>query len=156
MRVSFALGFLLLLFACNKSTNESISEMSSSEAAALKSKLIKLEAQKDSLQVLLEEYHLTDKLSWFGDMESRSFKDIGVEDPKKYLIDALRNNPSVIPIDGVLGGTMFFTDIEVLGTKWIIASYEDGHIMGRSIFTYQVNPKTLEVEFEILDQVSDF
>ncbi|HLS11393.1 MAG TPA: hypothetical protein VK050_04480 [Flavobacteriaceae bacterium] len=156
MRISFALGFLLLLFACNKSTNESISEMSSSEAAALKSKLIKLETQKDSLQVLLEEYHLANQLSWFGDMESRSFKDIGIEEPKKYLIDALRNNPSVIPIDGVLGGTMFFTDIEVLGTKWIIASYEDGHIMGRSIFTYQVNPKTLEVEFAVLDQVSDF
>src|SRR5690625_8033775 len=103
MRISFALGFLLLLFACNKSTNESISEMSSSEAAALKSKLIKLETQKDSLQVLLEEYHLANQLSWFGDMESRSCKDIGIEDPKKYLIDALRNNPSVIPIDGVLG-----------------------------------------------------
>src|SRR5699024_10043458 len=150
MRVFIALSFVLLLFACKKSPDEGGSESNAVEVTALKLQLENLESQKDSLQLLVEEYQLSKESTWFGDIESRAFKDIGIKDPKTYLSEALRNKPSLIPMDGVLGGTMFFTDIVVLGTKWIIASYEDGHIMGRSIFTYQVNPKTLEVEFEIL------
>ena len=156
MRTFIVIGFFLLLFACKEVSDKSVTDTPSSEITILKSKLKKLETQIDSLQFLVEEYSLANESSWFGDMESRSFKEIGIEDPKNYLINALRNNPSVIPIDGVLGGTMFFTDIEILSTKWMIASYEDGHIMGRSIFTYKVNPKTLEVEFAVLDQVADF
>ena len=89
-------------------------------------------------------------------MESRMFKEIGIDAPESYIREMLQNNPSAIPLDGVLGGTMFFTDMEVLSTKWIIASYEDGHIMGRSIFTYKIDPETMEVRFDVLDQVMDY
>lgn len=156
MRVFIVLSFLLLFFACKESPDEMGLKSITAEVTTLESQLKKIKTQNDSLQLMLEDYRLPEDSNWFGDVESRAFKDMGIENPQIYLSEALRNRPSMIPIDGVLGGTMFFTDVEVLGSKWIIASYEDGHIMGRSIFTYQVNPETLEVEFALLDQVADF
>lgn len=156
MRISIVLSLLLFISACKEPSSKLTSEIDPSEVIILKSKLKTSEKHRDSLQLLLENYIATRTITWFGDMESKSFKDMGIENPKNYLLEALRANPSVIPLDGILGGTMFFTDIEILGTKWIIASYEDGHIMGRSIFTYKINPETMEVEFAVLDQVMDY
>lgn len=156
MRISIALGLLLFISACREPSSKSTSEITSSEIMALESKLKAIEKEKDSLELLLENYVSKSSTTWFGDMEAKPFKELGIENPKKHILEALRNTQSVIPLKGVLGGTMFFTDIEILSSKWIIASYEDGHIMGRSIFTYKINPETMEVEFAVLDQVRDY
>lgn len=155
MRISIILCLLLLVSACKESPKNTTLEEDSSEITTLKYKLLAVEKERDSLLLLVEDAS-TNSNKWFGDMESKSFKDMGVDNPESYIRGTLQNNPSAIPLDGVLGGTMFFTDIEILGTKWIIASYEDGHIMGRSIFTYKINPETLEVEFSVLDRVMDY
>lgn len=153
MRISIVLCLLLLVSACKESPKNTTLEEDSSKITTLNNKLQTMEKERDSLQILLDNATTN---RWFGEMESRAFKEMGIDTPEKYIRVALQNNPSVIPLDGVLGGTMFFTDIEILGTKWIIASYEDGHIMGRSIFTYKINPETLEVEFDVLDKVMDY
>ena len=155
MRISIVLSLLLLVSACKESPKNTTLEEDSSEITTLKYKLLAMEKERDCLLLLLENASANTN-KWFGDMESKSFKEMGIDTPESYIRKALQNNPSVIPLDGVLGGTMFFTDIEVLGTKWIIASYEDGHILGRSIFTYKINPETMEVEFGVLDRVMDY
>lgn len=155
MRISIVFCLFLLVSACKESPKNTTIEENSSEITKLNHKLLTLEKERDSLLLLLDG-NSSNRITWFGDMEAKSFKDMGIENPKSYLSETLQNNPSAIPLNGVLGGTMFFTDIEVLSTKWIIASYEDGHIMGRSIFTYKINPETLEVEFSVLDKVIDY
>lgn len=152
MRISIVLCFLLLLSACKESPKSTTLEEESSEITTLKYKLLAMEKERDSLLLLLNEASV-DTNKWFGSMESRLFKDMGIDNPENYILENLQNNPVLIPLEAVLGGTMFFTNIEVLSTKWIIASYEDGHIMGRSIFTYKINPDTLEIEFGVLDEV---
>lgn len=157
MRVSIVLSVLLLLSSCKEPSSKSMSEIELSEVNILKSNLIALEQERDSLQLLLDKYiSKSNTTTWFGNWESKSFQAMGIAHPETYIEEALRNRPSVIPLDGVLGGTMFFTNIEILGSKWIIASYEDGHIMGRSIFTYKINPKTKKVTFAVLDQVEEY
>lgn len=155
MRITFVLCLFLLVSACKDWPKSTTLEEDNSENTILKYKLLAVEKERDSL-LLLVEGASTNTNKWFGDMESRMFKEIGIDAPESYIREMLQNNPSAIPLDGVLGGTMFFTDMEVLSTKWIIASYEDGHIMGRSIFTYKINPETLEVEFDVLDHVMDY
>lgn len=156
MKYPIVLCILLLFTACQEGAKNTLLEEEKSEISGLKSKLLVLEKEKDSLQLLVSSNLDTKKETWFGTMESKSIKDLGIEDPIKYITEALENNPKVIPTDGVLGGTMFFTDIEILGSKWIVASYEDGHIMGRGIFTYKIDPETLEVKFDVLDKMMDY
>jgi len=42
----------------------------------------------------------------------------------------------LIPMDGVLGGTMHYDNIQLLRDKWIIADFEDGYVYGKAIFEY--------------------
>ena len=54
------------------------------------------------------------------------------------LKNDLLKHPELIPYSGILGGTMnFYTeDMTVIGDKWVMAYFEDGHIGGYSLFTY--------------------
>ena len=50
----------------------------------------------------------------------------------------LLSHPELIPYSGVLGGTMNFynEDMTIVGNKWIISYFEDGHIWWYSLYTY--------------------
>lgn len=74
---------------------------------------------------------------------------LGITNPEKFVENALRKRVDLIPSEAVLGGTMNFGKIQLLGNKWVIADYNDGHIQGRTIFEYLVNDKKA-VEFKIL------
>lgn len=52
--------------------------------------------------------------------------------------EALRSKPNLIPLDAVLGGTMYFSDIKVISDDLVLADYEDGHIMGQTLFEYKI------------------
>lgn len=73
----------------------------------------------------------------------------GIQNPKKYLEDALIERKNLIPEKGVLGGTMSFSSAKTNGNGWIIGYYEDGHIDGEAIYTYKVE-KNKKVEFTLL------
>lgn len=66
-----------------------------------------------------------------------SMKRAGISDPSR-LIDDLKKNPSVIPEEAVLGGTMGFTQVALINEHWVYGSYEDGHIAGAAIFQWEV------------------
>lgn len=54
------------------------------------------------------------------------------------LLETLRNNNDIIPVEGVLGGTMrWWPDLSViLDTRFAVGYFEDGHIMGYGLLEY--------------------
>ena len=63
-----------------------------------------------------------------------------IDDPRKFVISALQQQTEKIPLDAVLGGNMEFRQIEVLTEDWVMAIYDDGHIQGKSIYEYELQP----------------
>jgi hypothetical protein len=66
----------------------------------------------------------------------------GLQDPVSDLRRDLMKRRDLIPFDGVLGGTMGFfgSSITLLSTQWVYAEFEDGHIAGRCLLSYEVGP----------------
>lgn len=63
-----------------------------------------------------------------------------IENPEEYIADALKKQPEIIPLDPVLGGQMAFRQVKVLTEDWVLAVYDDGHIQGKSIYDYKMQP----------------
>ena len=87
------------------------------------------------------------------DYEIHRLKKLGLENPQQELIADLQKNASqIIPYDGVLGGTMGFywsEEIYFFNNKWIVAYFEDGHIGGFILLTYNVNDSG-EISWSVL------
>ena len=68
-------------------------------------------------------------------------KSRGLENPEEDLKRDLLQNRNIIPQEGVLGGTMHFTEegIQVMNRKWVLAYFEDGHNAGNALLTYTIN-----------------
>jgi len=75
------------------------------------------------------------------DYDVRRFREKGLADPARDILLDLMARPDLIPDDPVLGGTMFFVEGEslVLSDRWVLATYEDGHIRGRGLYEYEVS-----------------
>lgn len=87
---------------------------------------------------------------WFDkDFNGSHLTRQGITNPEEFVENALRKRADLIPFEAVLGGTMNYGKIQLLGNKWIIADYSDGHIQGRSIYEYRLNDKK-ELSFKIL------
>ncbi|GHA33106.1 hypothetical protein GCM10007103_13210 [Salinimicrobium marinum] len=104
-----------------------------------------LEQQKqvsDSLQKLAKNPETENDFPiYFG----REFEDM--ENPEEFISGSLREYPEMIPLDAVLGGTMEFRHIKVLTDSWVLAHYDDGHIAGESIYSYELQEDgTLDFE----------
>ncbi|WP_313113592.1 hypothetical protein [Aequorivita sediminis] len=129
------LPFLLLtLMACNNNrSSDTISQ----------NRIDSLQFQNDSLMEVLtarkDDTDSTDSPQWYyPETDSRKLLEQGVEDPRNYIKNALRENKDLIPMDAVLGGTMHYNNIQLLGDKWIIADFEDGHVYGKAILEYSL------------------
>lgn len=104
---------------------------------SLKANLNAAEHVIDSLQQVIDEGQMANP--WFNTaLEGRVLLRKGIENPEAHIKQSLREKPELISIKPVLGGTMRFTNIQVLGSQWVIAEYEDGHIMGRTIYEYSI------------------
>lgn len=112
----------------------------------------------DSLQELLQEQrNLTDSLRNLVGREKEvtppaiffkpKFRD--EENPAENVKQALEEQPEMIPLEPVLGGTMEFRKIILLSDTWVMAYYDDGHIEGRSIYEFRLLPGGT-VEFELI------
>lgn len=142
-------GFLIL--SC-KDANE--------QPENLPDKTVQLTLKNDSLKkeiVLLKS--LNDSLSklgqagenlWFDkDFNGAHLTRKGITNPEEFVENAFRKRIDLIPFEPVLGGTMNYGKIQLLGNKWIIADYSDGHIQGRSIYEYWIDDKKA-LTFKIL------
>ncbi len=88
---------------------------------------------------------------WFNEKyDANALLNIGINNPKDFIIKSLRAKPEIIPIKAVLGGTMRFGNVEILSQKWLIANFDDGHILGSAIFKYYLNDKN-ELEFQVIE-----
>lgn len=143
------IGTIFLLIGCSGS--ERPKKDAATMIDSLKRELTAAEIQIDSLQVV-RDTPVTNK--WYNaSIEGRTLLKQGIENPEKYIEESLRTKPQLIPIKPVLGGKMRFVRIQVLGSHWVIAEYEDGHIVGRSIYKYQIKPNG---EIQFAELLSDY
>lgn len=117
-------------------------------------KIDSLQIQNDSLvQVLSEEKiepEVTEFPQWYyPETDSRKLLELGIGDPEAYIENALRERIDLIPMDAVLGGTMRYSNIQLLGGKWLIADFEDGHVYGRAIYEYTIKDND-KLHFKII------
>jgi len=117
----------------------------------------KLEEAIDAKKTLKEEIELlTDKLEASkipNEVTKFKLEQQGINDYKIIERDLL-SKPELITIDGVLGGTMYFTEAYLLNEKWIYATFEDGHIMGSALYAYEIlSPE--EIKWEVIESITD-
>lgn len=105
---------------------------------SLEKEIVILKSLNDSLLKISQ----IKKNLWFDkDFNGAHLTRKGITNPEKFVENALRKRADLIPYDAVLGGTMNFGKIQLLGNKWVIADYNDGHIQGRSIYEYRIDDK---------------
>lgn len=124
-----------------------------SSAAELeyKEKNIVLEGQLDSLEMI--HLDLKDQITTLKSIVMDSVQ------PLKYKPESIKNSfrsqKQLLSKKAVLGGNMHIVWIKILGNNWLIAQYEDGHVQGVSIYSYQgVNDSTFT--FKLLDTAENF
>jgi len=63
----------------------------------------------------------------------------------------LQKRADLIKHQPVLGGTMYFPEsgIRILTDKWVIAEFEDGHILGYALLNYEV--KSGKINWTVID-----
>ena len=104
--------------------------------------------KNDSLRTILVKN--TSSNYWFdNDFEGKIENDNQINNPEKYITNSLEKRKDLIPLKPTLGGTMEFEKIQFLGEKWVIASYSDGHISGRAIYSYVID-KNDNLKFELI------
>jgi hypothetical protein len=88
--------------------------------------------------------------NWFDkDFNGSYFTRQGIANPEEFVENELKKRTDLIPSEAVLGGTMSYGKIQLLGNRWVIADYSDGHIQGRSIYEYRIDDKKV-LTFKIL------
>ena len=69
----------------------------------------------------------------------------GLSDPVSQLSADVMSHPELIPLEGVVGGTMGFRapeDITILSPSWVFARFDDGHVVGSCLLEYEISPDT--------------
>lgn len=117
-----------------------------------------LSAQVDSLTRETEELKLAnDTLSehlfqkTYLTREYPSYFDT-IPEPEEHLLEHLREREDLIPKDPVLGGTMRFTKVRFIDDEIFVAEYEDGHVMGKAVYTYTLN-NSGDLDFQMIGTI---
>lgn len=125
--------------------------LSSTEIDSLNITIEKLRNENSSLRKDLMEKSAETNYWYANDFEGRKLMDQGIINPSEYIADQIKDQPEIIPMKAVLGGKMHFLNVQILGREWIIADYEDGHVLGKALFQYKVN-KDGKVDFKLIQQ----
>jgi len=81
----------------------------------------------------------------------------GLSRLEEALTTDLMGHRELIPYEGVMGGTMGFyskENIHVLTARWVLASFEDGHIGGHMLLEYAVSPGG-EIRWKVISAYLD-
>jgi len=117
------------------------------EADALRQENKQLTARADSLEqalAILEQETSKDSTAAAGTLlradDLAYLRGRGLSNPVTDLRADLLRNPELIPLEGVLGGTMRFSEdgVRVLNRRWVLAYFEDGHNAGDVLLRYTV------------------
>ena len=118
----------------------------------LENELTKLKNQNDSLTQLLNVPPERNNY-WFNKKyQGEIFTERGIKNPNEFVEEYMRSRPELIPIEAVLGGTMHFAKIQLLSSSWVIADYDDGHILGRAIYEFKFLENN-ELEFKLIASI---
>lgn len=102
-----------------------------------------LTSQVSDLKAQIDEYNELIKNSPNNNPDIiNSLKQRGFSGEVQEIISDLIKHNELIPYDGVLGGKMGFYSKEkifVLSDKWVYAYFDDGHINGYMLLSYNVN-----------------
>lgn len=149
LSILFIIGFLSL--GCKNDADKTENLANETEPLILKNDSLKKEIQLlKSLNDSLIKISPEEKNYWFDpDFNGSHLTRQGITNPEKFVENALRKRADLFPAKAVLGGTMNFLKIQLLGNRWVIADYSDGHIQGRSIYEYRINEKN-ELAFKML------
>lgn len=117
---------------------------------AMKARETALRAQVDSLTVALDkargvagalDEELRTQIEGLEEWELAELRREGLANPVADLKADLRAHPELIPYRGELGGTMGFyseENIQVLGPRWVLADFDDGHRGGSMLLEFSV------------------
>ena len=87
-----------------------------------------------------------------GDDNRRALKKKGINDPETFISERLSRRTDLIPDKPVLGGQMSFSRISLLGDRWAIAAYEDGHVGGQLLLRYSL--RDTAIQWKVMDHFS--
>jgi len=143
MKKILVFSLLIMLGSCGKSSEE---KQRIVKIDSLKTEIRELKRAMDTLSdQLMKKNYLTKDFSSYFD---------SIPDPEQFLLGKLREKPELISKKPVLGGTMHFTEISFINDHLLLAEYEDGHILGRSIYQYKMD-KNGNLIFELLTELKD-
>lgn len=144
MKSLFLAPALCLLLSC---TNEAVKEKTQLKIDNLEADLDELKVEKDSLEKELQLLKSRNPVVFTEKFDT-------IQNPETFIVESLKSKPQLIPESSVLGGTMRFTDTELLNDRFIWAGYEDGHVAGQAIFQYKLN-KTDSLIFKLVSEVKE-
>lgn len=97
------------------------------------------EELEETEQKLNEVIEVSKKLSYPDEASIYILKDMGIED-YSILTDSLSElGEDIIGFQGILGGTMYFTNVKILNDRWAFGRFEDGHYGGYGIYKFEIN-----------------
>lgn len=111
-----------------------------------------LKIENDSLAKRLTEEKPESNYWYDANYDGEKLIESGISNPAEFIVSTFREKTELIPLKAVLGGTMYFRNIQLLSSEWLIADFEDGHVQGKAIYRYKLN-KNGQLEFELLDSI---
>lgn len=145
--IVFILPLIFIVGCDNNRRTEKEQQLQKAVSAidSLTSEVKKVKITSDSLQALLNEkdMFLKSDTVYFGPEFN------AIPNPAETIKKALKARPELIPIEPVLGGEMQYRKITILSDSWLFAMYDDGHVQGKSLIEYELQPNG-ELQFKIL------
>lgn len=141
---------ILLILSCAlllNCTNKAEEEKAEIEKEELEAQVNQLQVENDSLKTELEMLQTRENGVFPEAFDS-------IAEPEKFLVESLKNQPELIPEEGVLGGTMQFINIKILNDRFIWAEFEDGHINGKALYRYTLS-ESGKPEFKFISKVEE-
>ncbi len=150
--VLFSLLASMLFIGCEDKKETERKAVETNRMDSLQAKVDSLKIEIDSLSKVSIP-HDRESNYWYDPLyDGSNLLRQGIESPGEFIEKSLREKPELIPLKGVLGGTMRYGKIQPLGSQWVIAYYDDGHIEGRAIFRYTLNSQG-KLDFKLLDHI---
>lgn len=141
MKNTFYLFFIFFIFSCNRNAEN---EAAAAKIDSLENEIKELKIANDTLsEQALQKAFVTKNYPPYFD---------SIPNPEEFLLNHLQKKPELIPKKAVLGGTMRFTDVSFINDELFVAEYEDGHIMGKAVYSYSMN-KRGELQFSMVGTI---